>query len=226
MFTMRRLLTLFFVIGLLASPVAVQRGSAAPPSQGGVACPVAGGARVVLDPGHGGSDSGATATLANGSVLREKDLNLDVANRAASFLTAQGVSVALTRYGDTALGNSERGDIANACGASVLVLIHFNASSDSAINYTKTFWGKKRKDLDFSTHMNAALAAGISGVANGGVGQFAHGALLQATMPSTLAETVFLSNPAEAERLGDGTGARQREIAAALAAGIASWPGV
>ncbi len=221
-----RLILSLVVAGLLAGPVAAQRASAAPPARGGVACPVAGGATVVLDPGHGGFDSGATATLSDGTVVLEKDLNLAVANIVEDALAAQGITVALTRSGDTALGNSERGEIANACRASVLVLIHFNSSSDPTVDYTKTFWGKKRKDLDFSTHMNAALATGISGVADGGVGQFAHGALLQATMPSTLAETVFLSNPAEAEALREPYGPRAREIAAALAGGIASWSGI
>ena len=45
-------------------------------------------------------------------------------------------------------------------------------------------------------------------------------------MPSTLAETVFLSNPAEAEALRDPNGPRAREITVALAGGITSWPGL
>jgi len=45
-------------------------------------------------------------------------------------------------------------------------------------------------------------------------------------MPSALAETVFLSNPAEAEALREPYGPRAREIAAALAGGIASWSGI
>jgi len=47
-------------------------------------------------------------------------------------------------------------------------------------------------------------------------------------MPSPLAETVFLSNAAEAEWLGDGIGTRQQEITITitLANGITTWSGV
>ena len=50
--------------------------------------------------------------------------------------------------------------------------------------------------------MNQALANRL-GITNYGVGQFANGALLTATMPSTLAETVFISSDYEAQLLAD-----------------------
>ena len=103
-------------------------------------------------------------------------MTLDVANRAAAILTGTyGYSVALTRNSDVALGNSARGAVANACGAQVFVSIHFNGASDSSVDYTQTFWGKKRKDLAFNQTMNAAMNA--LGIPNNGVGQFANGAL-------------------------------------------------
>jgi N-acetylmuramoyl-L-alanine amidase len=70
-----------------------------------------------------------------------------------------------------------------------------------------------------------ALSKDVAGqtvnLTDGGVGQFATGALLKSNMPGTLAETVFLTNNAEATRLLDesATGRRQ-QIAAALAQGI------
>ncbi len=193
---------------------------AAPPSgkgnQGGASCPLAGGAQVVLDPGHGGSDSGAVNSTFG---LSEKDLTLDIAARTRANLQAMGYSVALTREGDTALGNSERGEIANACGADVFIMIHLNGSTDPSVNYTQTFWGKKQKDLKFSQAMSGAM--GSLGIPNNGAGQFANGGLLQATMPSTLVEAVFLTNNGEAKQLADG--ARQDVIAAATAQGVQGW---
>ncbi len=190
---------------------------AAPPSKGsGSTCPVAGGAQVVLDPGHGGSDPGAY----NGTYgLAEKDMNLDIAYRTQAMLNGAGYTVALTRSGDTALGNSERGEIANACGADVFVMIHLNGSSDSSVNYTQTFWGKKQKDLIFSQVMSGAMS-GLR-IQNNGAGQFASGGLLHATMPSTLVESVFLTNDGEAARLAEGS--RQGEIAAAITQGVKTW---
>ncbi len=185
-----------------------------------------GPATVVLDPGHGGSDPGAVY-----GALVEKDLNLHVALRAGELLTSSGYSVALTRYNnETTLGNSERGEIANACQAEVFVSVHFNASTDASVNYTQTFWGKRRKDEAFAQHMNAALwpaleydtAGNLTNLTNGGTWQFATGSLLQAEMPSTLVETVFLSNAEEAQRLSQ-DGARLEQIASAIARGAAGW---
>ncbi len=62
---------------------------------------------------------------------------------------------------------------------------------------------------------------GSLGIPNNGAGQFASGALLHATMPSTLVEAVFLTNNGEAEQLANGT--RQDDIAAAIAQGVQGW---
>ena len=179
----------------------------------GVTCPT-GTAQVVLDPGHGGTDTGAVNTTYG---LTEKILTLDVANRAAALLSGS-YSVALTRYDDRNLGNSERGEVANACDALVFVEIHFNGSSNPETNYTKTFWGKKRKDLAFSTTMSGAMNS--LGIPNNGVGQFANGGLLNAEMPSTLVETVFITSDYEGKLMSDPSGTRLDQIAAAIAAGV------
>ncbi len=188
------------------------------------ACPVAGAVDVVLDPGHGGVDPGA---LNEPFGLVEKELTLAVAEQAAAILRARGHAVALTRTdGDTGLGNSERGAIANACGARAFVSIHFNSFDDPVVNYTKSFWGVQAKDQAFSRVMDATLFAALqpgTDLADGGVEEFESGALLRATMPSTLVETVFLSNPDEAARLANPDGARLARIAAAIAAGVEAW---
>lgn len=212
------------VIGMLAPAELAQAGP--PPGKGGnttVQCPVSGPVDVVLDPGHGGTDPGA-----HYFGLIAKEQNLIVAQQAAAVLEGQGISTALTRSdNDTTLGNSERGEIANACGAQIFVTIHFNASTNPDVNYTQTFWGKRRKDEAFSWTMHDALWPALSlygetpvSLSDGGVGQFATGSLLQADMPGTLVETVFLSNPDEAYRLSDGTGNRQVQIAEAVASGV------
>ena len=69
----------------------------------------------------------------------------------------------------------------------------------------------------------ATYGTQTTNLTDGGVGQFATGSLLQAEMPSTLVESVFLSNPEEAGRLTDGTGARQNQIAGAIATGVTDW---
>jgi N-acetylmuramoyl-L-alanine amidase len=217
----RRHLTMS-VIALLMGLTSASQALAAPPNgkgpNTGPSCPVSGGAQVVLDPGHGGSDSGAVNTNYD---LQEKDLTLEIAIQTQAILDHAGYTVALTRTTDINLDNSTRGEIANACGASVFVEIHLNGSTDSTVDYTQTFWGKKRKDLSFSQTMDLAMN-GLD-IPNAGVGQFANGGLLHATMPSTLVEAVFLTNDSEAQQFKAGT--RQGAIAAAIATGVEDWGG-
>ena len=182
-----------------------------------VTCPT-GTAQVVLDPGHGGPDPGAVHAAYG---LYEKTLNLEVAERAAEILRDDfGYTVALTRDdNDTELGNTERGEIANACGAMVFIEIHLNASFDAAVDYTQTFWAEKEKDLALSLIMNDAL--GTLGIPVEGVARFDNGGLIRAKMPSVLVEAVFVSNTSEAKDLANGT--RQESIALAIATGVDSW---
>jgi N-acetylmuramoyl-L-alanine amidase len=185
-----------------------------------ITCPV-GRADIVLDPGHGGSDPGA---IHEPTGLIEARLNLEIAQIAAEMLRAnQGYTVALTRTDDaTELGNSERGAFANACQATVFVEVHLNWAADPDVNYARSYWGEKEKDIAFSLIMNNALMA--LGIPVSPVERFDNGGLLRAKMPSVLVEAVFLSNPAEATALR--TEDRARAIAEAIVAGIVTWPGL
>lgn len=187
-------------------------------------CPGRDSAAVVLDPGHGGDDPGA---INRPYRLVERDLTLRIARRTASILEADGYAVALTRDDNaTTLGNSERGRIANACGALVFVSIHLNSVDAPEPNHTLALWATAQTDLAFARAMQTTLAARLrpgTNLGDGGVREFESGALLRARMPATLVEAVFLSNPEEAARLAEGTSARLEEIAAAIAAGIEAW---
>jgi N-acetylmuramoyl-L-alanine amidase len=181
-----------------------------------VTCPT-GAAEVVLDPGHGGSDPGAVQDT---YALYERILTLEVTERAAALLRADGHTVALTREdGAAELANSERGEIANACGASVFAEIHLNASLDTDMDFTQTFWAVREKDLALSRVMLDAMRE--VGIPVRDVERFDNGGLIRAKMPSVLVETVFLTNGAEAMDLANGT--RQESLARAIAAGIERW---
>ena len=77
---------------------------------------------VVVDPGHGGKDPGATA---NG--VREKDINLGIGLALEEVLRSRGFEVQMTRRTDVYLKLQERTDIANQANADVFVSIHANA---------------------------------------------------------------------------------------------------
>ena len=178
---------------------------------------------VVLDPGHGGSDPGAVNAMYN---LEESDVVLDIAFRSRDQLIGLDYRVCLTRTTDVNPTNTQRAQYANSVNGDVFVLIHLNGSTTESVNYTSTFWGKKRKDLALSEHMLGFLK-GLTEQEGDFVGQFASGALLKSNMEATLTESAFLTNNAEASLLADTTtvGNRRDQIAQALATGISNWRG-
>jgi N-acetylmuramoyl-L-alanine amidase len=92
------------------------------------AIPVARKKRILIDPGHGGKDPGATG----GRGTEEKDINLLAAKQLAKLLTEEGVfDVRLTRTDDTFIPLSERSRMANDWPADLFVSLHCNASKTS-----------------------------------------------------------------------------------------------
>jgi len=122
--------------------------------------------RVVLDPGHGGNDPGAIGP----SGLREKDVTLDIAHRAAPLLARQlGVTTMLTRDGDHYVPLEERIARANAFSADLFVSIHCNASEDGAGSAVMTFVLDETREasaMRLAARENAASAAAGAELAN------------------------------------------------------------
>jgi N-acetylmuramoyl-L-alanine amidase len=91
--------------------------------------------RIVLDPGHGGNDPGATGPTG----LKEKDITLAIAHRIAPVLARQGVEVTLTRDDDRFVTLEERTARANAFGADLFVSIHCNAAEKPGRKGVETY---------------------------------------------------------------------------------------
>jgi N-acetylmuramoyl-L-alanine amidase len=182
--------------------------------------------KVVLDAGHGGTDSGAVNTKYR---LTEKEQTLDVANRLKTLLAGDGCTVYMTRtLNSQTLSNNDRYTYANTKGANLLVSIHMNGSTNALTDYTTTLFGKWRKDKELANTVFASLstlpaANGTGLIATRTPYSFASGVLLKSNMPATIAETVFITNNEEGELLSDPTGIRQQQIAEALRAGIEDY---
>jgi N-acetylmuramoyl-L-alanine amidase len=97
--------------------------------------PAAPFAVVVIDPGHGGQDSG---TMKTGLV--EKELTLDVAHRVERQLQARGLVTVLTRADDTYVSLQDRAAIANSQPESVFVSIHFDEAGRAAATGVETYY--------------------------------------------------------------------------------------
>ena len=90
---------------------------------------------VVLDPGHGGRDSGAMC----GGVL-EKDLTLDVARRIDRLLNSEGIATLMTRVGDTYVSLADRAAFANRVRKCIFVSIHFNEDNKPVASGVETYY--------------------------------------------------------------------------------------
>ena len=99
------------------------------------ASPAADAPLVVVDPGHGGTNTGAPGV---GGVY-EKRATLAMGRCVAARLRARGVRVRLTRDDDRYLSLRQRGRIANELGADRFVSIHFNATEDHDQRGFETF---------------------------------------------------------------------------------------
>jgi N-acetylmuramoyl-L-alanine amidase len=90
---------------------------------------------VVLDPGHGGQDSGAMC----GGVL-EKDLTLDVARRIDRLMDSEGIATLMTRLGDTYVSLADRAAFTNRVRNCIFVSIHFNEDNQAVSSGVETYY--------------------------------------------------------------------------------------
>ena len=107
--------------------------------------------RIVIDPGHGGHDTGTVGS----SGLMEKDLCLDVAVRLGKLLEQRlpGAEVVFTRQDDSFVPLEERTAIANQAKADLFLSIHANSSRDHTVRGVETYY------LNFSASGDAMEVA-------------------------------------------------------------------
>jgi N-acetylmuramoyl-L-alanine amidase len=144
---------------LLAALVPLSASGAEPPQEDRFDC-------VVLDPGHGGDDHGASG--ANG--LLEKDLVLDVARRVATRLREEGVRVVTTRGEDRGVGLHERTSIANEARGDLFVSVHANAAPSLRARGIETYFASLEASDDDAGRL-AALENEAFGAAGLGPAQ-------------------------------------------------------
>lgn len=92
--------------------------------------------RIVIDPGHGGRDSGARNDAYR---LQEKVLALEIAEGLAKMLRERGYEVFLTRERDDYVALADRSAYANRVGADLFVSLHFNAAVSTSASGYETF---------------------------------------------------------------------------------------
>jgi N-acetylmuramoyl-L-alanine amidase len=172
------------------------------------------GWNIVVDPGHGGGDTGARGKYSN-----EKTLTLDISRRLRASLQARGANVLMTRDSDVKPELQDRVNFANSRRADLFVSVHINASVNPNATGTQTF---------YHTAISQGLAREVqkelvkaTGRPNRGITQRRFVVVRYTAMPSVLTETAFISNAKEEALLRD-PNFRER-VARGIAQGIANY---
>ena len=172
--------------------------------------------KVFIDPGHGGYDDGSS-----GNGLLEDELNLQIGLKLQKKLEARGIEVKMSRTTDEYISLGERAEMANEYGADIFVSNHINSFEQASANGIETYYHKDKsshKPLSDDIQNNAIKQ---TGAVNRGVKNANFAVLRESTMPSSLFEAGFISNKAEASKLG--SDAYQDKLATALADGIEKY---
>jgi N-acetylmuramoyl-L-alanine amidase len=220
---------------LRPAPVSVAVAKPVPPSDGRI--------RVVIDPGHGGRDQGATSPTG----LLEKDLTLDIAQRLETRLKDRlNCEVVLTRSEDKYVALEDRAAKANDAHADFLISIHGNSSSYDEVRGIETYYFRSTDEAlsandgdtigtaltpdtgdaakSFASDVQSALLKGLKegkqALRDRGVKPASFVVLREVQMPAVLAEISFMSSSKDATQL-DSSGYRDK-VAEALYAGIAN----
>ncbi|MFY7833581.1 MAG: N-acetylmuramoyl-L-alanine amidase [Pseudanabaena sp.] len=170
---------------------------------------------VVIDPGHGGPDVGATR---NG--IYEKDIVLAMSKQLGRILQQMGYSVMYTRTEDIDLDLEPRVQIAENARASAFVSVHVNSleASASQVNGVETYHAPGAslgKNLAELVHEQIIASTGAT---DRGVRSARFHVIVKTSMPAILVETGFITNPSEAARLVNS--AYQERMADAIAKGV------
>ena len=112
-----------------------------------------GGMTICLDPGHGGSDSGA-----NAFGRKESDLTLKIAQYCKEELAKYDVNVVMTRTTDTRLSEEatmdlkNRVEVAKKAGASYFISIHINSAANSAAKGAEVYYPNTSGNKNLSSN--------------------------------------------------------------------------
>lgn len=172
---------------------------------------------IVLDPGHGGTASGAFY-----EETAEKDLTLAMSFKLRDILGALGYNTVMTRETDVSMGLYERAEVANAVGADLFVSVHCNAAERSP-----TFQGLYVYHFPGSSSGEAlariiqATACGFTGAVDRDIDSANFVVLRETDMPAVLVETGFMTCHEELVRLTDD--AYQTRMAQGIAQGIIQY---
>lgn len=171
---------------------------------------------VVIDPGHGGKDSGAPGL---GGLL-EKDVVLPISTKLARILEQNGVQVVLTRDADFFVELQGRVDIAKRVNATVFVSIHANSVDNRPdVNGLEVYYYDSGYGL--AETVRQTILQNISTLNNRGTRKARFYVLRKNSMPAILVETGYMTGREDNPRLGSSD--YQSRMAEGIARGVLNY---
>ena len=160
-------------------------------------------AKIFLDAGHGGKDSGAS-----GNGILEKDIVLKLVEKMESLLkNYQDADVMLSRSSDVFLTLDERTNKANNWGADVLCSVHINSATDASASGFESyrFPNSNAGTVAFQNLLHEEIIKAIDGssIKDRGKKQENFHMLRESNMKACLTENLFISNSGNAAKLKD-----------------------
>ncbi len=186
---------------------------------------------IVIDPGHGGSDSGAIGPTG----VMEKSVTLRVSNELKRLLVNEGATVYMTRNADIEVSKKRakatdieelqaRCDIANEKKADIFISIHMDSFTSNAARGTTGYYyslGEKRSRI-LADKVRAGVIDQL-GTQSRGTQSCNFYVVKNTDMPATLVELAFISNESEEKLMNSEEGVRK--AAQGIADGIADYFG-
>ncbi len=173
-----------------------------------------GAKKIVIDPGHGGSDVGAIRDS-----ITEKAITLDVSKRVRDILTKKGYTVEMTREADETVSLQDRVAFSESKNPDIFVSIHVNSSEKPEITGIETHY-YHQESLSLAQTVHAALASNINSK-NRGLFKSKFYVINHTTSPAILVEIGFISNASERAELVSEK--RKQATAKAIAEGVENY---
>lgn len=171
---------------------------------------------IVIDPGHGGQDSGAVGT--RGTL--EKNLTLTTAKLIYDKLKSAGANVFLTRSNDTYISLNSRVRTSHYRNAKAFISLHYDSTTDRSATGTTAYYYSSLKDAQLASKLNSELVK-QSNLRNRGIKYGNFHVLRENNVPATLLELGFLSN--RTEELTVNTSSYQERVSQGIYNGLAQY---
>ena len=177
------------------------------------------GVHVLLDPGHGGADTGCIGA----SGMTEAEINLLLARDLQKALRKRGARVSLTREGDVDLGLYERVHMADSLRVDFFLSLHYNSVGERENPWNQQGFSSfyyTAQSAEAARCLHSAYAEGVK-LPDDGFNWRSLAVCRQWTCPAVLFEAGSLIHPLEEEKLLEKRFRRRQ--ARALARGLEDW---